>query len=163
RIDDYLFRYPELRSDSKAMSGLTYEEFRLRRQYGEAPSADEYRQRFSLDDLGWPIGAEAPALSDQVVKDLGKSAAIDLNGLSTQPGFVETRRADGRENPGSDLFDELHRANPQAAHRLARALLSFPEAGSDFLGYRLIRTLGAGAFGKVYLAEQPELAGRPVA
>src|SRR5262249_25543658 len=35
--------------------------------------------------------------------------------------------------------------------------------GSEFLGYRLIRTLGAGAFGKVYLAEQPELAGRPVA
>jgi serine/threonine protein kinase/tetratricopeptide (TPR) repeat protein len=38
-----------------------------------------------------------------------------------------------------------------------------PEVGTEFLGFRLIRELGRGAFGRVYLAQQGALAGRPVA
>ena len=38
-----------------------------------------------------------------------------------------------------------------------------PEIGSDFLGFRLVEELGRGAFGRVYLAHQGDLAGRPVA
>src|SRR5262245_7629288 len=38
-----------------------------------------------------------------------------------------------------------------------------PEIGSEFLGFRLVRELGRGAFGRVYLATQDELAGRMVA
>src|SRR5262249_29226723 len=38
-----------------------------------------------------------------------------------------------------------------------------PEVGSEFLGFRLLRELGRGAFGRVFLAQQGELANRPVA
>ncbi len=40
---------------------------------------------------------------------------------------------------------------------------ALPDAGTEFLGFRLVRELGRGAFGRVYLATQRELAGRPVA
>lgn len=40
---------------------------------------------------------------------------------------------------------------------------AMPDVGTEFLGFRLIQELGRGAFGRVYLATQRELAGRPVA
>jgi serine/threonine protein kinase/tetratricopeptide (TPR) repeat protein len=40
---------------------------------------------------------------------------------------------------------------------------ALPEVGTEFLGFQLVRELGRGAFGRVYLATQPELAGRAVA
>ena len=39
----------------------------------------------------------------------------------------------------------------------------FPRAGKTFLGFELVSELGTGAFGKVFLARQLALAGRPVA
>jgi serine/threonine protein kinase/Flp pilus assembly protein TadD len=39
----------------------------------------------------------------------------------------------------------------------------FPRPGTEFLGFHLERELGHGAFGRVYLARQGDLAGRPVA
>src|SRR5262249_42786445 len=47
--------------------------------------------------------------------------------------------------------------------QFSRALGAMPEAGTDFLGFHLIAELGRGAFGKVFLARQGELADRPVA
>ena len=41
-------------------------------------------------------------------------------------------------------------------------LLRLPEVGEQIFGFRLRQPLGRGAFARVYLAEQPELAGRPV-
>jgi serine/threonine protein kinase/Flp pilus assembly protein TadD len=49
------------------------------------------------------------------------------------------------------------------AVRLQTAMRSLPKPGEDFLGFHLIRELGRGSFGRVYLATQPELAGRMVA
>ncbi|MGL4552485.1 MAG: protein kinase domain-containing protein, partial [Gemmataceae bacterium] len=40
---------------------------------------------------------------------------------------------------------------------------ALPEVGTEFLGFHLIEELGQGAFGKVFLARQGELANRPVA
>src|SRR6516225_9217707 len=37
-----------------------------------------------------------------------------------------------------------------------------PEAGDSFLGFRLLRELGRGAFARVFLARQGDLADRPV-
>src|SRR5204863_6825752 len=38
-----------------------------------------------------------------------------------------------------------------------------PDVGGMFAGFRLVRELGRGAFGRVFLAEQADLADRPVA
>ena len=47
--------------------------------------------------------------------------------------------------------------------RLTDDLPLLPEVGDAFAGFRLIGELGRGAFGRVYLARQGDLADRPVA
>ncbi|MGI9456030.1 MAG: hypothetical protein ACR2NU_05675, partial [Aeoliella sp.] len=39
---------------------------------------------------------------------------------------------------------------------------TFPKPGDDFAGFRLVEEIGRGAFARVYLAEQDDLAARPV-
>jgi serine/threonine protein kinase/Tfp pilus assembly protein PilF len=43
------------------------------------------------------------------------------------------------------------------------AVAGYPRVGTTFLGFELVAELGSGAFGKVFLARQVALAGRPVA
>jgi serine/threonine protein kinase/tetratricopeptide (TPR) repeat protein len=63
----------------------------------------------------------------------------------------------------AELVRSLDRTDPHAAERLAEALGSFPRPGADFLGFRLCGELGRGAFGRVFLARQGDLADRLVA
>ena len=51
----------------------------------------------------------------------------------------------------------------ELSNRLASRRGPFPGAGGDVPGFRLDRELGRGAFGRVYLARQGDLADRPVA
>src|SRR5205814_7487968 len=48
-LDDYLRRFPALLEASASVRTLAFEEFRLRRRAGEAPTADEYKKRFGID------------------------------------------------------------------------------------------------------------------
>jgi serine/threonine protein kinase len=67
-LEDYFHRFPELFEISSAVRTLAFEEFRLRRQAGQAVTADEYRHRFGIDptrgirdDLPDPLlGAQSP-------------------------------------------------------------------------------------------------------
>src|SRR5262249_999078 len=68
----------------------------------------------------------------------------------------------GSDNLHARLFRDLHRSDPDAAGRLAEAAVRMPPVGSTLLDFRLIAKLGEGAFARVYLAEQPELAKRLV-
>src|SRR5262249_54101680 len=61
-----------------------------------------------------------------------------------------------------DLLRDAQHTDPEAARRQAQAA-DMPEAGSDFLGFRLLEELGRGAFGRVFLAQQGDLANRLVA
>lgn len=67
------------------------------------------------------------------------------------------------EQEHARLFREVHRSDPRAAEKLANGLSSFPPVGTSFLGFHLEAELGRGAFGRVYLARQDDLAHRPVA
>lgn len=58
------------------------------------------------------------------------------------------------------MFQELHCSDPQMASRLAASVLNLPSPGETVFGFRLLKELGAGAFGRVYLATQEELAHR---
>ncbi len=51
----------------------------------------------------------------------------------------------------------------EMAKRLAAALADMPAPGTNFLGFRLLAELGRGAFGRVYIARQRDLASRFVA
>lgn len=60
------------------------------------------------------------------------------------------------------LFRELYQHDPEAADRLAWALRDMPKEGEGFFGFRLLAEIGRGGLGRVYLAEQEELAHRGV-
>src|SRR4051812_38091332 len=48
-LEEYFRRFPQLLEASASVRTLAFEEFRLRRQAGQAPTADEYRTRFGID------------------------------------------------------------------------------------------------------------------
>jgi serine/threonine protein kinase/Flp pilus assembly protein TadD len=138
-LQDYQRDFPQLFQEAADLQAITFEEFRLRRQAGEDPSPEEYRQRFGVDVRDWPPPRyllEGP---------LPLSATV--RGSDALAWFVH----------------DIHRSDPQAARQLARALTGLPDVGTEFLGFHLIAELGRGAFGRVYLARQGELADRPVA
>jgi serine/threonine protein kinase/predicted Zn-dependent protease len=68
--------------------------------------------------------------------------------------------ASGRCNP--EVFSALYHDDPRTAFSFAEAATRLPEVGSKFLGFHLLEELGRGAFARVYLARQGELADRPV-
>jgi len=61
------------------------------------------------------------------------------------------------------LRDEAKSANRTAPSAPLPAQARFPEPGERVLGFRLVEELGRGAFARVYLAEQADLANRHVA
>ena len=63
----------------------------------------------------------------------------------------------------AELLRELDRTDPHAAERLSEAVGRMPKVGGHFLGFQLCGELGRGAFGRVYLARQGDLAHRLVA
>ena len=62
-----------------------------------------------------------------------------------------------------ELFYSLRQSDPVAADRILRSVSAMPEAGDDFLGFHLVQELGRGAYGRVFLCHQKELADRLVA
>ncbi len=48
RPEDYRDRFPILFENREVLKGLAFEEYRLRRQAGEAPSPMEYQKRFGF-------------------------------------------------------------------------------------------------------------------
>jgi serine/threonine protein kinase/Tfp pilus assembly protein PilF len=62
-----------------------------------------------------------------------------------------------------DLFRDIHLADPDKASRLAEGMAALPDVGGDFCGFKLVTELGRGAFGRVFLSQQGDLADRPVA
>jgi serine/threonine protein kinase len=116
-LEDYLRRFPELLDASASIRTLAFEEFRLRRRAGEAPTAEEYQRRFGIDPT-------------RVIRD---------DRLDLVPG---------------------PRMPPPRIDRFAQVTAALPRVGDQFLEFRLLAELGAGAYGRAFLAER---AGRRVA
>ncbi len=64
---------------------------------------------------------------------------------------------------GAASLRQLREQEPQAAARLESAAAKIPNAGDSFGRLKLVSELGCGAFGRVFLATQPDLADRFVA
>jgi serine/threonine protein kinase len=61
RVEDYLTRYPELRSDPDVLEGLIRAEYRVRRQREHGLGCAEYEARFPKHGAGWAtLLAEVP-------------------------------------------------------------------------------------------------------
>src|SRR5262249_5314955 len=53
-LEEYGRRFPEIVRDPEAVREIAFEEYRLRRQAGQAPAPDEYRDRYGVDTSTWP-------------------------------------------------------------------------------------------------------------
>ncbi len=111
---------------------------------------------------GWPAADDHPGAvaSGEPREDATSVAAVRLR----TPADLASSWPSSFQGPAeqAQFFVELHRSDPEAAHRLANAVIALPEVGTEFLGFRLLAELGQGAFGRVYLAQQGDLADRSV-
>jgi serine/threonine protein kinase/Flp pilus assembly protein TadD len=147
QTEDYLAAFPALRTDPAGVGAVAFEEYRQRRLTGDHPSPAEYRQRFGVETNDWPLPPRA---------------ALDAATRPKQCGATAPGRAAELTPTPSLLADPQHR-DADSADRLAQSTVALPEPGSEFCGFQLIKEIGHGAFGRVYLACQGDLAGRPVA
>jgi eukaryotic-like serine/threonine-protein kinase len=180
RLEEYVAAFPRLFQDARALREIAFEEYRLRRLAGENVSPDEYAQRFRLNTSDWP---DDTCVSEEIVEPAQATAPVASSDSPTHACLQRAARAyrefrlfagDGggdvdhwcsrfrEQAEQAEVFRHAHRTDPEAALRMARAIGCFPEPGKEFLGFRLLKELGQGAFGRVYLAEQVSLAGRLV-
>jgi serine/threonine protein kinase/tetratricopeptide (TPR) repeat protein len=176
-LDDYRRDFPDVFDNPESVQEIAFEEYRLRRRAGQAPSPLEYAKRYGVNTDGWP----APT-----VEDAGEQLSVRLEEAArsfrafrlaseqpaeyaADPWEAASVKLDSWQPPaGTDgallgLFRELHLADDKLAGHVADGLGSFPQVGEDFLDFHLIAELGRGAFGRVFLARQAALAQRPVA
>lgn len=169
-LEHYQDAFPQLRSQREALTEIAFEEYRLRAQAGDVVSPQEYQERFGVDTTNWPTPcAEAFGRHAQAADyDLSRVALAyhDVrNALGVDGGahLADWMKSLPPDSGPARLFHDLHESHPDVAARLATAVTTLPEPECDFAGFRLIAELGRGAFGRVYLARQPELAQRLVA
>jgi serine/threonine protein kinase/Tfp pilus assembly protein PilF len=168
-LDDYRKDFPELFADPDSLQEVAFEEYRMRRRAGESPSPLDYARRYGIRTDGWPgqpAPGEDPLLASVQVEQVARSyRAFTLS--ETQEPSIDLAGwkppADGGAAEVARLFRALHAADARLAGQLAEGLGCLPEPGGDFAGFRLIAELGRGAFGRVFLARQAALYGRPVA
>ncbi|MCA9013073.1 MAG: protein kinase [Planctomycetaceae bacterium] len=127
-ISRYCERFPIAFADPAHRSVIAFEEFRVRRQHGEAVTRLEYAERYRIDTTQWPSVATDP----------------EINLVSEAAAATGKRRRLAR--PVTEM---------DAAHLRSCVAEAFPE-------FEPVEELGRGAFGRVFLAKQRNLAGRLV-
>ncbi len=174
RLSDYASRFPVILEEPILLRAIAFEEYRQRRWAGRETRPAEYRELYGLDTSDWPTlppGPDRQSASEFISHEprlaspahtppptaLATGGALAIVGLA-RPEECRTGRVAVRpvERPPEDT-DSL------MVSRWQQTAESLPAAGTTFLGFRLVEELGRGAFGRVYLARQGDLAGRAVA
>ena len=137
-VDDYLRRFPSELGDPEQLAALAQEEYQARLAAGEDAQPEEYQSRYGVSVDGWLGPTPASPYPTPVPDDL-----ICLPRERTRTITVPCSR-------------------PAPARKLSPTG-QVPKAGQRFLHFDLVRELGRGAFGRVFLARQADLADRPVA
>jgi serine/threonine protein kinase len=135
RVADYVVRFPELATGHGQVAALLYEEVRLRLQQGERPDLAEYARAYpdhvrALEQML----ADRPLASPGEESQLGETISTTLQQPNLHPPELGT------------TLDYQPRG--------ASAFGAVEERIGDF---ELLRVLGEGSFGKVYLARQVSL------
>ena len=152
----YLAEYPEL---AAATGAVAFEEYRARLRSGEPVRPEDFRARYQISTDSWPAldrSARAPSAAGpdptlrQPIQPVSDDDRLD--------GWVKTL-------PGAAVWplDEVRSGDPAAVAEWRSGMTDLPEVGAEFLGFHLVEELGCGAFGRVFLARQGDLAGRLVA
>lgn len=121
----------------------------------------DYSVMADLSDLTDPLDSEshdplieASTIYQNMRNDPLREGPVDLKSI------LKSNRLN---DPRVDQFCQTCATSPKLADKLAAATLSMPQAGDDFLGFHLERSLGKGSFGQVFLARQGDLSNRHVA
>jgi serine/threonine protein kinase/lipoprotein NlpI len=155
RLEHYRTLFPPLFDDPDLVYAMAYEEYRLRLQAGEAPTPAEYSHEFGVGPRSWPSSPARGAASG-----MGRHLDTPGDGAAEQGPALGANLLSAAQ---AELLRTLDRTDPHAAESLAEALAGLPRVGGDFLGFQLCGELGRGAFGRVFLARQGDLADRLVA
>jgi len=116
------------------------------------------REHWTLEAKGLPsrAGARSESISlpdfriRHETRDVEATAEVEISPYGGDPDRTRSLGAFPIKRGGrADVF--------------SKAEAELPEPGGSFLGFRLVEELGRGAFGRVYLALQGDLADRPVA
>ncbi len=164
---EYQRRFPQLVSDSAALQAVALEELRQRLMHGEKPSAEEYQRLYGVHipdltvDRTCNVQATASLTSTegllarayQRFRELGASASAAAGSILSE----------GRPPAGEVSGLSLAPLAGLPSGRQPTEWQPFPEAGQEFMGFRLLQELGRGAFARVFLARQGNLANRLVA
>ena len=129
-------------------------EIGLRWDDGERPRVEQYRDRFPELD---PDGLVALIYEEFCLREEADEAPVPLEYDERFPELANRLRR---------VFDihELVGTAGSAAFRATTAPeMPFPESGQTTAGFHLLEELGRGAFARVFLAEERQLADRPVA
>lgn len=152
-LETYQARYPELFASPAHAYQVTQEDYRLRREAGE---------------VGPAISPLDPAVSSKFDIVLAPDDSANYP-LTVQPSPSDDHDSSwpsaeiGQTRNGRGELDSPRASDPDIAWKLNEAMLEMPKVGDEFLGFSLLAELGKGAFGKVFLAQQGQLAHRLVA
>ena len=133
-VAHYQSLFPEVLHAGKPLERVAFEEFRQRRLFGESVSKDHFHDHFAVDTDAWPDLPVGESVNEETTMVCSES-----------------------------VLRELSRVDSERAGRLAAGQRQLPEVGERFLDFQLVGELGRGAFGRVYLARQGDLAERFVA
>jgi eukaryotic-like serine/threonine-protein kinase len=180
-LADYQSSFPQLFRDRVSLSEVAFEEYRLRRLRGEDVTPNEYAIRYGAEVESWPALTqdEASECSDRASRTWifsrpPGSRAAPL--LRANPARADSASGPESEQPRRsktipwERTDESPERNKRVVKRdrpdrrtgKSRVLARLPTVGSEFIGFQLLAELGAGSFGRVYLASQEDLADRHV-
>ena len=134
-LDDYVRRDPVELADPDRLAALAQEEYQARVAAGDEVEPDGYQSRYGVAVDGWlsPGPSRTPVPADLVSLPRERTRTMAIPGARSAPARPQPR-------PGQ-----------------------MPRAGQRFLHFDLVKELGRGVFGRVFLARQADLAERAVA